>query len=522
MYAIDKMYAYFAPKKGLERIAARKRMELLEQISIQNSGYDESGASYTKSSMKKWRADSQSPQQDIDYHLPTLRRRSRSLFMNSTLGRSAIIANRTNVVGCGLVLKPKVNFKRLGISKEKAEELNQAIKTEFDLWADSKFCDSMCLNNFAELQQIALLSWLMSGDTFAIPLYYETESYMPYQLRIQLVEADRISTPDSNEDFLSLDAKNKTNGNSIISGVEIDSNGRVVAYHVCNGYPTDGRYPKKWTRIEAIGARTGNPNILHIFNAERPEQYRGVPYLSPVIESIKQLTTYTNAEIMAAVINAMFTVFIKTEQGEDNIDFSGAETESEEEEANYELGNGLINYLKPGEDINIAESKRPNVNFDGFVTAMTKYIGAALEIPPEVLLKSFTNNYSASRGALLEAWKGFRMRRSWFVNDFCQPIYELWLAEAVAKERICAPGFFLDPAIRKAYCRAIWNGPAPGQLDPVKEVNAACTRVTNGFSTHEREATEMNGSDFTENMEQLESEIEQLRKVGLWENNETI
>lgn len=101
---------------------------------------------------------------------------------------------------------------------------------------------------------------------------------------------------------------------------------------------------------------------------------------------------------------------------------------------------------------------------DGFVTSICRQIGAALEIPYELLLKNFTSSYSASRGALLEAWKMFKMRRDWLSNGFCQPIYEEFLAEGIAKGRIYAPGFFADPMARKAYCGAEWNGPSQGQI----------------------------------------------------------
>ena len=79
--------------------------------------------------------------------------------------------------------------------------------------------------------------------------------------------------------------------------------------------------------------------------------------------------------------------------------------------------------------------------------AMCEQVGAALEIPADLLMMSFNSSYSASRAALLEAWKAFRMRREWLVKDFCDPVYELWLTEAVALGRISAPGFLTDPLI---------------------------------------------------------------------------
>ena len=124
---------------------------------------------------------------------------------------------------------------------------------------------------------------------------------------------------------------------------------------------------------------------------------------------------------------------------------------------------------------------------------MCRQIGAALELPYELLTKSFTASYSASRGALLEAWKAFRMRRAWMEQTFCQPVYEEWFAEAVSLGRISAPGFFDDPQIRRAYTGAEWCGPSQGQLDPLKEVNAAAVRVAESFSTRSREAAELTG-----------------------------
>ena len=124
-----------------------------------------------------------------------------------------------------------------------------------------------------------------------------------------------------------------------------------------------------------------------IFEAERPEQYRGIPYLAPVIESLKQLTRYAEAELMAAVLNGVFSLFIKTTSPTGDIPFSGIMGDDERVSSDpndYELGAGIINVLNPNESIDVVDAKRPNINFDGFVSSMAKYIGAALEIPVEI------------------------------------------------------------------------------------------------------------------------------------------
>ena len=517
MNIIDKFVEAVNPSAALRRQNDRIKLELIR--SFKNSGYDESGASRNKNSMRGWLASSKSPQEDIDRNIPILRQRSRSLYMSAPLAVSAIKTNRTNIVGEGLRLKSTIDAAFLRMTPEAAAEWQRNTEREFELWADSKFCDSTRVNNFYEIQQVACLSWLMNGDACALVEYERPTPAFPYGLRVHLIEADRVSTPHTSGTAVNLYATESTTGNRIFNGVEVTDAGRVVAYHICSTYPNSQlRAAKKWQRVKAFGDKTGTPNVLMIFEAERAEQYRGVPYLAPVIESLKQLTRYGEAEMMAAVINGFFTVFITSEGNTGEMGFTGVlddEDRVSDDDLNYELGPGMVNVLKPGEKIDIADAKRPSSNFDAFTTALAKYVGAALEIPVELLIKSFNSSYSASRAALLEAWKAFRMKRKWLAADFCQPLYEIFLTEAIANGRIKAPGFFLDPAIRKAYCRAQWNGPAPGMLDPVKEATAAEKRIAIGVSTRQRESIEMTGTDFDANVAQLARENQLMKEAGL-------
>lgn len=514
MNILDKAIAAINPAAALQREKARWQLDVVQKF--RDSGYDESGASHSKNSMKGWNASSKSPQEDIDRNLHTLRQRSRSLMMSAPIAVSAIKTNRTNIVGVGLKARPTVDRAVLGISEAEAKAWEDKTGREFELWAKSKHCDSTKINNFYEMQQIACLSWLMNGDAVALIKYSDSESsFMPYGLRIHMIESDKVCNPYSSGSYVNLQQTNTENGNRIYNGVEIDKDGAVVAYHICNTYPQSSlQAEKKWKRVEAFGKRTGFPNVLVIFESERAEQYRGVPYLAPVIESLKQLTRYSEAEIMAAVINGFFTVFITTEKNTAEMPFTGIRDDDSEDARSYGLGPGMINILAPGEDIKMADPARPNTNFDAFTTSFAKYIGSALEIPYELLLKQFGASYSASKAALEEAWKAFRMKRAWLVNDFCQPIYEMWLVEAIAKGRIKAPGFYLDAAIREAWSKCTWNGPSQGMLDPLKEINAATKRVELGVSTRQRETMEMNGGSFDDNAEQLLREAEKMGEIN--------
>ena len=107
------------------------------------------------------------------------------------------------------------------------------------------------------------------------------------------------------------------------------------------------------------------------------------------------------------------------------------------------------------------------------------------------------------------------MRRGWFVDSFCQPVYEMWLAEAVARGRVKAPGFFNDPAVRAAWCGARWIGPVQGQLDPKKEVEAGILMTAHGFKTHEQVTRELGGGDWNENMDQVLIEREKCGEAAM-------
>lgn len=107
----------------------------------------------------------------------------------------------------------------------------------------------------------------------------------------------------------------------------------------------------------------------------------------------------------------------------------------------------------------------------------------------------------------------FRTRRAWLAASLCQPTYQEWLAEAVAKGRVIAPGFFGDPAVRAAWSQAEWYGPAAGQIDPRKEAEAAVIRVEQGFSSRARETAELTGSDWNR-IHQVRVREERLRREG--------
>jgi len=259
-----------------------------------------------------------------------------------------------------------------------------------------------------------------------------------------------------------------------------------------------------------------------LINQERVDQYRGVPLLAPVIEAVKQLTRYSQAEVAASVATAFAIFSIKSvtpqnpfaEEAPAEAGAGSSQSESTPA-ANLDWGPATVIPLSPDEDFTSVIPNRPNGQFGAFTESMAKEIGAAVNIPAEILLAKFDASYSAARGALLEAWKFFRMWRDWMANDFCQPIYVEWLTEAVLLGRVKAPGFLDDPVKAWAWARSQWHGPSQGQIQPVQEVTAAKLRVENGFSSFARESMEISGSDFDVVVQEQTAEREMLRGAGI-------
>ncbi|MBE0470503.1 MAG: phage portal protein [Methyloprofundus sp.] len=506
MSILDKLYRSVNPEKALRREMARVKLNALQ--SVQASGYDRHGASKRKKSLLGWISKGADADADIIENLETLRERSRDLFMGTPIATGALKTIRTNVVGSGLKLNPTIDYEYLGITEQVADQWEKDVEREWNLWAGTQDCDAARLLTFGQMQSLALLSSMINGDVFAVLPVVQRKGSI-YDLRVSLVEGDRVCDP-----------KPKPKDKDILAGVEVGDWGEPIAYHIAKYHPGTADMKKSikntWSRIPAFGEITGRRNVLHLIqDLERPGQRRAAPLLSPVIETLKQLGRYTDAELMAAVVSGMFTVFVKSNTPDtplgESVPFH--EQVDSDDPDSYELGNGAIVGLGEGEDVTIANPGRANTAFDGFVTSICRQVGAALELPYELLIKHFTASYSASRAALLEAWKMFRMRRTWLTQTFCQPIYEEWLSEAVAKGRIDAPGFFEDEAVRAAWCRAEWYGPTQGQLDPLKEANAARVRVEEEFSTREREAAELTGMSW-EIIHPVRVKEEQKRRDG--------
>lgn len=468
------------------------------------------GARQDRAQTAGWITNIGSINTDTVLDLRTLRGRSSDAIRNAPVALGAINTTVAHSIGTGLSYSPAIDGEFLGLSDEDAEDWAADTKRRFETWAHSPDCDLARQYDFYGLQGLAYRSALERGDAFALtprPLRNGKPT-----LALQLIEADRICNPQYG-----------ANTPSRIEGIEINPDtGEPLIAHVARYHPGgmfSGAINNEWTPVAFRGAATGRRNILQVYKPLRPGQVRGVPWIAPILEPLKQLQRWSDSELNAAVVSSLNATFI-TMDGQAFQDIYDEETQgayaNKAGKWSGEIESGQAINLLPGESIESPTPGRPNPAFDPFWQAMVRQIGMALEIPVEVLTMHFQSSYSAARGAMLMAWKFFRGQRDLMAKTFCQPVFELWLADEVAEGRIAAPGFFTDPVVRAAWCRAQWIGDAMGSLNPTDDVNAAEKRINLGISTKQAESIAYNGVDWQDNHEQRVKEINAEKEDGIW------
>ena len=489
---IDRFYKAVSPEKALKRQQAKMRLSALEGFS---------GASKGRKSLSRWRTLNSDPGDILLDAQAILVERSEDLDRNNPLACGAISSLEENIIGTGLRVQSMIDAQYLGLDDEKAAQWQAQAERIFKLWASKQTADAKQEQNFYSMQATAFVSSLLTGDCFAQRQFRKSD-FLGTCWR--LVDSTRVCNPGKQSDT-----------RKISGGIERDAFGAPRIYHVTNIHPWSTKEPVKWMPVSPYSRDGYTRDFIHAFRKRAVSEPRGRPILAPVIEALKQLGRYTEAELQAAVVSGLFTVFVKSQDGTTEIDhFDGIEEESTPSDPDYGLGNGAVVGLADGEEISTANPGRPNSGFDPFVLAILRQIGVALGLPYELMIKHFTASYSASRAALNEAQRSFRQRRVWFANAFCQPIYESVIIEAVSKGYLSAPGFFDDYQVRSAYLATQWAGDAWGSLDPLKDVNAAEKRLSLGLTTRSQETLEYNGGDYEKNVMQRAKEANLEREIN--------
>ena len=451
----------------------------------------------------------------------TARTRSRQAVNISPVAQSMVSTLNTFTIGYGLELEAQPAYRLLqGASNWTDEQKREwSIKTElrYKLWAKKKDVSYQEDMNRYEQEQEIFRRLLVDGEYFEVYRYTNTSKKNPFT--IQLINAEDIRTPVG-----SVVAE----GNSECDGIEYNMKGQAVAYHIYN------HAQNKTVRVLRKGLRSGRVFVNHV---KLGSNRRGVGIIAPMISELMKLGDYQVLELQAAIVNALYAVWVETPLDDagiptltDGIGSNAAQKTSqadttsewfrERENLNYSEGGLIIDALPGGYKVNSHDTKRPNVNFGTFQDQVKKNLSASLNLPVSVIDKTFKNNYSSSRAELILAWyeiEKFRFNQS-ATNDL---VYKMWLWGEVAGGRIEAPGFLESEENRDAWSVAKWIGNQRPDIDPLKSVNAHILEQNRGFNSGKKITAERGGGDYEENLVRTKAELQQVAEQLSYFNQDT-
>lgn len=463
----------------------------------------------------------------IDYE--KVRHLSREYYNSNSLARTAIDTKTTSIINRGLILEAKPLVQALhGIIVP--EDWSKNTELRFDLWASHKGADTCWHQNFYQIQSELFRHYLLHGRCFSL-IRYNADSKRGRigRINLQTVHSSQISTPT--ELIFNNHDTNKTG--KIISGCKIDKSGTLVGIYIRTSN-TDTSL-SGYTYIPRWGGRTGRLNFVHMMNGQFPGDYNGLPDLTPILHDLSKVEQYKVAELEAAAVNASLALIQNSDGQQANpsmLRSSGVGTRTDDvtdadgvarsKVTRDLLAPGMHLFAaQPGQKLESFDTKRPSVNFEAFLKAMAVHCSPAIQIPYEILLKHFSNNYSASRAALLEFWRYVLQARATLAADICHPIYDAWLSDELLLGVINAEGWFSDDPtqrirIRRAWAHSAWQGMSKGSVDIFKEVKAHEIAEDRGWITAEANARELFGKNFDTNIDRriIEKEKQEQGKLS--------
>jgi len=441
----------------------------------------------------------------VDYW--TLRYRSAELFRTNLYARGLIRRLVQNEINTGLQLEARPEERILGLDEDALADWAETIENRFSLWAgDARLCDFAEQKTFGALQAQARLEALVSGDVLVV-LRQDPRMGTP---RVQLIDGAAVQTP----------LKSPRGGNEIRHGVEIDAQGRHIAYHMVQKDGTSRRLP-------AVGEKSGRRLAWLVYGTDkRLEDVRGEPVLSLVVQSLKELDRFRDSVQRKAAIGAILAMFIKKEtatipgksfgmagirRGVDTaVDSTGVERDYNIREY---LPGVVLDELQPGETPHAFTNTAVTEDYARFEEAILAGIAWGNGIPPEILKLGFSSNYSASQAALSEYKQTLNVIRTDFGNDFCSRVYVEWLVSEAANRKIDNSAAIVEARrdwrrydIFAAWTTSDWSGHVKPAVDLLKMVKGYSGMIAQGLITRDRAAREMTGTKFSKNVQQLERE----------------
>lgn len=433
----DSVIGFFNPKSQVRREAYRTAIKTIKD---HNRKYE--GAAKGRRT-DGWCTSGASINAETGPALAQLRNRSRDLIRNNPYAGRGVNLIEVNTIGDGIV----PNW---------ADDNLQALWRD---WAETTACDFEGRLTFYDIQALVMRSVVESGEVI-VRRRVSRDKNSPIPFKLQVLESDFISSE--------LDQiKRANNDNVVIQGVEFDSKGRRKAYHLYEQHPGAQGLELQFGKKMYSSVRVPASEILHPFKLLRPGQIRGVPWLHKILIRLRDLDEYEDAQLVRQKIAACFSVFVK-----DAIDADTDLTQSEKEELGSKVEPGLIEFLPPGKEIQLANP--PTVeNYAEYMGVNLHAIASGLDLSYEALTGNLSEvNFSSARMGWLEMHRAIVSYRKRIMGPQVNDPVTNWFLQGAQ-----IAGIIRDMPSEKPR----WVAPRREMIDPTKEVPALKDAVRCGF-----------------------------------------
>jgi len=493
---VDKVIGYFSPGKALNRMQDRHAFNsaVANQDTIERA-YE---AARIDRLNKSWKSYNRSADLELYSDADTIRARARDLVRNNAYARGIIRAKVRNIVGAGI--KPQSRVK--DSDGEQNETFNELIEEVWDRF--QRKVDITGRQSFYEMQQ-TIISEVAEAGEILVQFVEVNDPARQIPFALELIDIDRLSN-----DELQI---NQATGNEIRRGVEIDANGKTVAYWLYPYHPNDIH------TTHVMAERRPAENFIHLFRPNRVGQTRGVSDFAPIVMWLKNLDKYMDNELKSSTVASCFSVAIKTIGAGSDGGIMGPSTDdgTDENSNPFEyLEPALVARLFPGEEIQTIDPGRHQSEAIAWLTLMQRAMGVGTGLSYERLTRDYSQtNYSSNRASDLEDRREFRMEQQWLIDHFCIPVWERFVSLAVANELEGMPESFEFIANFHKWTAHEWQPPGWEWVDPLKEVTATVMAVENNLSTLAKENLKRDGSDWRQTLKQRGMERELQSNEGL-------
>ncbi len=465
---LDNVIGVFSPRTKARRLYARLA---LRQITNHLRKYEGAGGGRRVSG---WRTTGASANAEIAPSLSALRNRARDLVRNNCYARRGIAVIKSNVVGTGIITQIK------GGSAAKARRIDAL----FDDWAENTGIDYDGRNDIYGLQHLVIGTVAESGE--CLIRLRRADSIGPLPLRLQVLEGDYLDN--------SMLPVKAAGGNEIVQGIEFDSSGRRVAYHLAEEHPGAAKSSGTKFRITRVPAE----EVLHIYDAARAGQVRGVPWLAAALLKLRDLDEYEDAQLIRQKISACFAAFVH------DADFAGDLASTTEDPALGEkVEPGLIEHLPPGKEITFANP--PGVQgYAEYISTHLMAIAASLGVTYEALTNDYSRvNFSSGRMGWLEFSRNVTdWQQRLMVAQFMMPLWQ-WFSAAADLVGKDTKGLY-----------PVFTLPRREMIDPTKEIPATIKAVRAGLMSLP-EAIKALGNDHVKQLQEIAESNALIDDLGL-------